>query len=231
MALSGSAVLAIWNGIKSEAEDAFVSWHIQEHIPERVGLPGFLRGRRYVAVSGQPKYFNFYETEDATVLSSAAYVARLNAPTAWTRSVVSNFTDTSRTVCTVAFTQGLGDGAAIMTLQISTSLEKADFARSLGELASRLMQAPGIVGVHLLEGDTSAGGTPTAEKDLRDRPDETAAWILLIEGTDAGRLAALESDGPLSDELSIAGANADLRQGIYSLQYSLAHSQVTTTST
>lgn len=230
MALSGSAVLAIWNGIKPEAEDEFVSWHVREHIPERVGLPGFRRGRRYVAVSGHPKYFNFYETDDTAVLSSPTYVERLNAPTSWTRSVVSNFTDTSRTVCAVSFTHGLGDGATIMTLQLSTTLPREVFARNLDELASRLMAEPGIIGAHLLEGDANAGGQATAEKALRDRPDETASWILLIEGVDAERLAALDHDGLLSDALATAGASADLRKGLYSLQYSLAQNQVTTTS-
>ena len=88
MALLGKGVLAIWNGIKSEAEDDFVAWHVREHIPERVGLPGFLRGRRYVARDGHPKYFNFYETARVDDLSSPAYQARLNAPTEWTRKVV-----------------------------------------------------------------------------------------------------------------------------------------------
>jgi hypothetical protein len=76
MALIGKGVLAIWNGIAPEVEDDFVAWHVREHIPERVGLPGFLRGRRYVAVDGVPKYFNFYETDAVDDLSSAAYMTR-----------------------------------------------------------------------------------------------------------------------------------------------------------
>ena len=65
MALFGRGVLAIWNDITDAAETEFVRWHVREHIPERVGLPGFLRGRRYIAHDGRPKYFNFYETETA----------------------------------------------------------------------------------------------------------------------------------------------------------------------
>src|SRR6201999_3863034 len=47
--LAGEAVVAIWNGIAPEARDAFHDWHINEHMPERVGIPGFRRGRRYIA--------------------------------------------------------------------------------------------------------------------------------------------------------------------------------------
>lgn len=57
MGLLGKGVLAIWNGIAPEAEEDFVAWHVREHIPERVALSGFLRGRRYVALDGFPKYF------------------------------------------------------------------------------------------------------------------------------------------------------------------------------
>ena len=63
MPLLGNGVLAIWNGIESNAELDFIAWHATEHIPERVALPGFLRRRRYVAADGHPKYFTFYETE------------------------------------------------------------------------------------------------------------------------------------------------------------------------
>ena len=49
--LAGEAVIATWNGITPEGRDEFYAWHIQEHIPERVGIPGFRRGRRYLAVT------------------------------------------------------------------------------------------------------------------------------------------------------------------------------------
>ncbi len=65
MALAGRGVLAIWNGIAEEAEADFLAWHVREHIPERVAVPGFLRARRYVALRGEPRYFNFYEHDVA----------------------------------------------------------------------------------------------------------------------------------------------------------------------
>src|SRR5579883_646503 len=99
MALLGKGVLAIWNGITDAAEIEFIKWHVREHIPERVGIPGFLRGRRYIALEGHPKYFNFYETESAGTLVSPAYRARLNAPTPWTQTVIKEFRDMSRTIC------------------------------------------------------------------------------------------------------------------------------------
>ena len=48
-------VIAIWHDVLPEAKDEFYEWHSREHMPERVGIPGFRRGRRYLAVSGAPE--------------------------------------------------------------------------------------------------------------------------------------------------------------------------------
>src|SRR3954470_17020638 len=189
MALIGTGVLAIWNGIRPEAEDDFVAWHVREHIPERVGLPGFLRGRRYVAVEGHPKYFNFYETETSADLSSAAYQARLNAPTDWTRRVVANFTDTSRTVCDVAWSVGVGEGALMAAIQLETSAAAPAFQAAMrNAIGEAIAAVPGIVGLHLLRGHAAAGQADTAEKQLRGVPDKLAGWILLVEAVDLDSL-------------------------------------------
>jgi hypothetical protein len=47
--LAGEAVVAIWNGIDPDTREQFYDWHVNEHMPERVGIPGFRRGRRYIA--------------------------------------------------------------------------------------------------------------------------------------------------------------------------------------
>ena len=70
MSLMGSAVVAIWNDITDEGRANFYEWHNREHIPERIGIEGFLRGRRYIATEGSPAYFTLYEVRDTAVLSS-----------------------------------------------------------------------------------------------------------------------------------------------------------------
>jgi len=51
MAFLGKGAMVFWNDVIAEGEADFNHWHVFEHIPERVGVPGFLRGRRYVAVA------------------------------------------------------------------------------------------------------------------------------------------------------------------------------------
>ena len=50
MSLAGSGAVCIWHDIAPEATDEFYQWHNREHMPERVGIPGFRLGRRYIAL-------------------------------------------------------------------------------------------------------------------------------------------------------------------------------------
>lgn len=225
MPLLGKGVLAIWNGIAPGAEDKFLNWHVHEHMPERIALPGFLRGRRYVAIDGHPKFFNFYETRSASDLVSATYQQALNAPSEWTRDVVRFFTATSRTLCTVAMSKGAGEGAFIETLRLQTRIGASEFRTGLVEgILNLVARERGIVGTHLLEGQTGIDIDETAEKRLRGGGDETAAWIVLIETVQLGIIERLR-EGLLSDASLIAvGADPIVRRGTYVFQFSLASS-------
>jgi hypothetical protein len=78
MPLLGQGVLAIWHTITPEGELEYWRWHDREHIPERVGVPGFLRGRRYRSLERSLDYLDLYEVEGSETLRSAPYLARLN---------------------------------------------------------------------------------------------------------------------------------------------------------
>ena len=224
MALIGTGVLAIWNGIAAEADADFLTWHMREHIPERVGVPGFLRGRRYIAEDGHPKYFNFYEAETADVFTSPAYLARLNDPTPWTRRVVAHFTDTSRTPCDVAATRGLGEGSWIEAIRLELGNGDRFAAAAERDLLPALSAAPGVVAAHLLRGRTETR-TVTSETKLRGQPDRLAAWILLVEAVDGGMLRDLRA-GKLADAALRALGAQGIERGLYALQFSLSRAEL-----
>ncbi len=229
MALAGKGVLAIWNGIAPEAEDDFLHWHVKEHIPERVAVPGFRKARRYVGMESWPAYFNFYEVDDWQVLQSKSYLDRLNAPSPWTQRVVRHFRDTFRTPCMVAATDGCGDGSVISTFRLRTTRERtALIAVMQTEVMALARTNPTIVGVHLLEGQTPPGHGQTAEKALRGQPDGHADWILLVEGVDEAALRRLVSGAPFRNALDQAGAVFDTERdsGVYRLQYTLTEAQL-----
>ncbi len=47
-ALLGAGVVLVWNDITEQGREQFYDWHDKEHIPERLAIPGFRRGRRYI---------------------------------------------------------------------------------------------------------------------------------------------------------------------------------------
>ena len=55
MSLAGTGVVAIWHDLLPEAKDEFYEWHNREHMPERAGIPGFRRGRRFIALNAGPE--------------------------------------------------------------------------------------------------------------------------------------------------------------------------------
>jgi len=69
----GSALLMVWADVPADQEAEFNRWYNQEHLAERLAVPGFLSAARYEAVKGSPKHLACYELESAHVLDSAAY--------------------------------------------------------------------------------------------------------------------------------------------------------------
>ena len=84
MALIGKAAMILSFDIESAAINEHDNWHNHEHLPERLSVPGFRRGSRWVALSGSPRYFVMYEVDDLATLASPRYLERLNNPTPWT---------------------------------------------------------------------------------------------------------------------------------------------------
>ena len=125
MSIAGAGIVAIWNDIADEGRENFYQWHNREHMPERVGIKGFLRGRRYIAISGKPEFFTLYEVQDTNVLAGKDYLDRLNSPTEWTRRSIKDFHNLSRSLCIIDFSSGAGSGGMLATLRFDAVLQRA----------------------------------------------------------------------------------------------------------
>ena len=182
--LLGQGAIAIWHDIAPEGRETFYAWHGQEHMPERVGIPGFLRGRRYMGVGARLEFFNLYETTDVQVSQGKDYAERLNNPTPWTLAAVKHFRAVARSICRVGASHGSGQGGLLATLRYDVPDGNAD--THLAALQQRFLPAlaamPGIAGVHLLVADAQASGIPNAEQRARGVANAVPRWILLIEG-------------------------------------------------
>jgi len=222
MPFLGKGVAAIWHNVDPAVQADYNDWHCHEHMRERVSIPGFLRGRRYVAIEAERQFFHFYETASLATLTSEAYLARLNDPTPWTRRIGPAIRDNNRTLATVAASHGVGGGAAILTLRLAAADgSDARLSAWLGdEVAPALVDRSGIVGAHLLRGDRQSSQVQTAEKAMRDKMDEVADWVFLVEAIEPEFLSPLRQ-GALADA-SLAGHGApQTTAGLYRLHYTL----------
>lgn len=219
MALTGTGAICIWNDITPEGWAEFYDWHLNEHMPERAAIPGFQRSRRFIATSPatQPEFFTLYETETPAVLTSEAYLARLNAPTEWTRRATQAFRNTSRALTTVFAKAGPGLGGVLATLRFSVRIGHEDAA--MAALHSGIATAaalPRIATAQACRTLEAASASRTAES--RDRTDILAApgWVLLVEACDQ---AAAEAGLAAAIAPASACLEGERATGLYRFEY------------
>jgi hypothetical protein len=169
----------MWWDVAPEMRAEWEEWHSSEHMPERLAIPGFLRGTRYIALSGEPSYFVLYEAASLAVLTTGPYLERLNNPTPWSRKMMPHHRNMVRSLCLVRDGHGGGVPSVLATVRLSDR--------------RTLPRRSGLTGAHLLEAQPMPG--MTAEQKIRGG-DATAQWILLIGGYDEEAVkAATAGDG------------------------------------
>ena len=228
MGLLGKGALVIWHDPAPEIESDYNEWHCKEHMYERVGVLGFRRGQRGVAIVGAPRYFNFYEVNDFSTLTSKVYLDRLNSPTAWTRRVAPHMHNNSRTLCRVTASFGAGVPAFWATILLSPAPgAEARLRTWLGQEAlPRLVDRPGVLGAHLLEGERTTSGADTAEKRLRSGGNEFVDWVILFGGYEVEAVAAVCAEQLSEQRLGTHGAATSCLRGIYRLVHCVSEADL-----
>jgi hypothetical protein len=194
----GTAALSIWIDVEAAALDDFNAWYRDEHIPERLGVPGFRRGRRYEATGAGPAYFTLYETTDAAVLSSAAYLARLNSPTEWTRRVLPAMTLMIRNAYRLlaASADPAPPAARLLTVRVQPHSGRGPYVRTwlANDAVATVSALAGVAGVGVYESDASGTSVMTEERKLVGATVEAAPpFLALCELRPAADAAALDA--------------------------------------
>jgi hypothetical protein len=217
MSLLGKAAMVAWYEVAPGSEAGHDEWHSRQHLFERVAIPGFRRGRRCRSDRGNEHCFIMYEVDDLSVLTSPAYLDRLNHPTEWSRRIIPTISNTTRTLCRVLNSIGRGVGTSVLTMRLAAEVSRGEeLVRWMSDREiEELRGHRGVVGVHLLEGDDSASSIRTDEMRLRGGGDQIAALVLLVEGYSSNDLESL-----LDEQLAVAryvehGAEPDRQVGIY----------------
>jgi hypothetical protein len=169
-------ILAIFNDCRAGREAEFETWFQGEHLLERLSVPGFLFGRRHRAISGSCGYFNFYLVETPAVLTSKAYLERLDHPTPMTRIIMSEvFINMNRTVCRRTTRHGRFRGAFAVTARFSGKQDEATLSDALKKITADTAVASGEIWIAL----DPAGMPVSAEEKLRGGDKKIAAALMI----------------------------------------------------
>ena len=224
MPLPAKAAMLLLFDIVPEAIAEHDDWHTHEHLPERLAIPGFVRGTRWVALHGQPRYFVMYEVEQLATLTSGAYLERLNNPTPWTAKIMPHYRGMARGFCSVAGSFGAGTGHAGLLVRFKPAAEKAASLRNwlLQDVLPGLPPRPGIGSAHLFEG--AATPPMTSEQRIRGA-DAGVDWALLVTGYGQDALAGLVHGELGEAQLARHGATGML-SGLYRMDYSIVPREI-----
>ncbi|MFQ5775485.1 MAG: hypothetical protein ACE5GS_13265 [Kiloniellaceae bacterium] len=170
-ARDSTGLMAFWADIDESYVEEFRRWHNCEHVGERVGIPGFNVGRRYRGIGEAPMFFMFYETDDADVLKSAAYLSALNSPTPWTQASLRHFRNPVRTIYRLAAAAGTAAPSEAPYLFVTRfDVDPVSGPAWLrwygGECLSMLCALPGVFRGRLYEADEAISGLMTSERGL-----------------------------------------------------------------
>lgn len=219
MALLGKAAIAMWWDMAPEWRAEFEDWHSHEHFPERMGIPGFLRGSRWADAGGGEGFFILYELDHYATLVSEGYLSRLNEPTPWSSRLMPEHRNMVRSQCHVLESAGSALGQYLLTVRCSPASGGAQALRDYLLLqAEAFTLRPGTTGAHLLQTRTPDIAATTEQK-IRGG-DQAADWIYLVSGYDPRALEASLDSVLAPAALQAHGAQAEAFARIFTLQHS-----------
>jgi hypothetical protein len=207
-----AGILAVWND-RSEGRTAdYERWYMTEHIPERLGVPGFRTALRYEAIDADRQFFTFYEVDSPAVLTSAIYLERLANPTTQTRAIMPDFLGMIRSV----FVEGRRDGQGVGGVAIVIRFASAT-APPAGLTIPYILDPSEITCVR--QWITAPGNAPTETAEARMRPgrDDVVSGAFVIEMMRAE--SAQQIAAALASDAALSGAAI----GTYRLLYAVAN--------
>lgn len=224
-------LLAIWADVDPPYHTEFTQWHNCEHIPERVSIAGFHVGRRYRALDDAREFFMVYETDNAEVMKSEAYLHSQNNPTPWTRKSIGHFQRTLRTIYHLLVCQGSQPqlDAPYALLVRSNPPASADGSVAVirwyrDEHLPRLCELEGVLRGRLYRADPAISDIVTAERNVHGASSGHQEFLALYELSDpdlphspAWRAAATGTDW----SARMVGDLRDLERERYWLDFSL----------
>lgn len=200
----GDAILITQMNIPAVTEAEFNDWYTNEHVAERVDLPGFRSAYRFVATDGAPKYFAYYETDGLDALTTPTYKAILADQSDWSKKVMAQFQDFGRMCGTLVARAGRGHGGMALVVRASggDSLDAG-----LTAILEAAAGSPLVVGGYLWRADAEATGDPAV----------AGQRVMVIEALDEVTLRSFAAKALVPSALKAAGGAGEANIGYYRL--------------
>ncbi|KAK5170270.1 uncharacterized protein LTR77_004856 [Saxophila tyrrhenica] len=206
--LVGPAALLVWGSVDKTqvAEAALNAWWTNEHLPERLSIPGFQRARRYICQNDpqqSTKYLTFYEVSKLDVLTSEAYMDKLNNPTAGTKQHIPTLATMQRAACRLVYSETRselrsirsGGGCALAMSVVSLPPDDQAGNKLPAELSPAFKEMESdrsVMALHLFREDVAATAPGSQSQSYiygnlqQNQRVETVKWIVLVEFSQPG---------------------------------------------
>ena len=187
-AKKGSGLLMVWTDVPADKEPDFNRWYNEEHLKERLAVPGFLSGARYEAVKGGPKHLAVYELESPAVLESAPYKKVQANPTPWTKRCSPEVIGTTfiRNVYAMIHPKTLAPGVAESGMAPSLQIGRMDVPREVDAefndwyntiYVPNYEKVPGVIRGRRYRAVTGTPTYLTLYEFEHPKVSESAAWL------------------------------------------------------
>ena len=171
-----------------------------------------------------------YELEQYEILTSRAYLDRLNVPTVWSTKMMPHHLNMVRSQCRVGASFGGGVATSLATIRLSPEAGKeAGLETAVVVTLRELASEPGLTGAHLLITDTPKASVPTTEQQIRGF-DGAADWIVLLSGYDPVVVELVVSSKLSPPALRSMGAQEKVTIGHYRLAFTMSPQDVAATA-
>jgi hypothetical protein len=176
-------IMVIWHDVVDGITTDYLNWHTSEHMPERIAIPGFLRGRRSQSSESRlHPYLTLYEADDVSTFGSPEYFARLNSPTAWSQRLHPNITNFIRGACEVIASRGVGISRYTLTVRTGfQQVNRADIPSIAEKLCDLAAELPFVTSVKFGVARHDVSRAKTKEAELRGTQGSLFDGVLLID--------------------------------------------------
>ncbi|HEY9532131.1 MAG TPA: hypothetical protein VIQ55_12110 [Burkholderiales bacterium] len=209
-------ILSIWNDRDDQIAELYESWYVREHVPERLGIPGFLAAYRYQAVRGAPHFMTYYRLTSPRVLSSPEYLAKVAAPTELTRRIMAQFRHMTRTACTLAYRSDPGAMGGYVASAYAEMPAAIDADRLL-QHALAVRHEPHVLSVQIWRAAPDSANPANRESRLRPGGDRTIEAAIVIDVMREQDALHIEESAAVAIRRSLGTEASTLRSGVYRL--------------